>query len=61
VFSSALIAVAWMPVSVPVAAVLLVISAAAALIRVLGGVHYPSDVIAGFAAGVLAGIPILLL
>jgi membrane-associated phospholipid phosphatase len=50
-----------MPVSVPVAAVLLVISAAAALIRVLGGVHYPSDVIAGFAAGVLAGIPILLL
>ena len=61
VFSSAMIAVAWMPVSVPVAAVLLVISAAAALIRVLGGVHYPSDVIAGFAAGVLAGIPILLL
>ena len=60
VFSSALIAVAWMPVSVPVAAVLLVISAAAALIRVLGGVHYPSDVIAGFAAGVLAGIPMLL-
>ena len=61
VFSSAMIAVAWMPVSVPVAAALLAVSAAAALIRVLGGVHYPSDVIAGYAAGVLAGIPILLL
>ena len=61
VFSSALIAVAWIPVSAPVAAALLAVSAAAALIRVLGGVHYPSDVIAGYAAGVLAGIPILLL
>ena len=61
VFSSALIAAAWLPVSVPAGTVFLLLSAAAAWIRVLGGVHYPSDVLTGFLAGVLAGLPLLFL
>lgn len=60
VFSSAVIAMAWIPVSAAAGTFFLIVTAAAALIRVLGGVHYPSDVIAGFFAGVICGLPILL-
>lgn len=59
VFSSAVIAMAWLPVSVPAGAFFLILSAAAGLIRVIGGVHYPSDVVVGFLAGVLCGLPLL--
>ena len=55
VFSSAVISMAWLRILPPVGAALLVISAAAALIRVIGGVHYPSDVMIGFLAGTAAG------
>ena len=55
VFSSAVISMAWLRILPPVGAVLLLISAAAALIRVIGGVHYPSDVMIGFLAGTAAG------
>ncbi|MDO5133523.1 MAG: phosphatase PAP2 family protein [Eubacteriales bacterium] len=61
VFSSAVISMAWLQTSVPVGILLLAVSAAAALFRVLGGVHYPSDVAAGYAAGILAGLLILFL
>ena len=61
VFSSAVISMAWMPVSAAAGTFFLILSAAAALIRVLGGVHYPSDVTAGFLAGVVCGIPLLLI
>ncbi|MGX8714519.1 MAG: phosphatase PAP2 family protein [Lachnospiraceae bacterium] len=30
------------------------------ILRVIGGVHYPLDVAAGFAAGILSGLPMLL-
>ena len=60
VFSSSLISMAWMSVSVPAGLVLLAVSAAAAWIRVLGGVHYPSDVAAGFLTGILAGIFVII-
>lgn len=56
VFSSSLIAMVWLPVCLPAGAALLVTAAAAAVIRVLGGVHYPSDVAVGYIAGVLAGM-----
>jgi membrane-associated phospholipid phosphatase len=56
VFSSAVIAMAWFPVSAAVGTVLMLIAAAAAWIRVMGGVHYPSDVVAGLLSGVAAGI-----
>lgn len=61
VFSSSLISMAWMSVSPPAGLALLAVSAAAAWIRVLAGVHYPSDVIAGYLAGVAAGLPLLFL
>ena len=56
VFSSAVIAMAWLAFWPPAGIFFLAVTAAAAVIRVLGGVHYPSDVAAGFAAGVAAGI-----
>ena len=56
VFSSAVIAMAWLAFWPPAGIFFLAVTAAAAVIRVLGGVHDPSDVAAGFAAGVAAGI-----
>jgi membrane-associated phospholipid phosphatase len=61
VFSSSLISMAWMSVSVPAGLALLAVSAAAAWIRVLAGVHYPSDVAVGYLAGIAAGLPLLFL
>ena len=56
VFSSFLIAVLWLPV-VPAAGIfLLLISILVALVRVLGGVHYISDVLAGALVGCLSGL-----
>ena len=61
VFSSAVIAMAWFLVSAPAGAALLAVTVAAAWIRVAGGVHYPSDVAAGYLAGVAAGLILLAL
>lgn len=61
VFSSAVIAIAWIPVSPPVGAALLAVAVLEAVIRVLGGIHYPSDVAAGYLIGVLSGLPMLFL
>ena len=61
VFSSAVIATAWLAFWLPAGIFLLAVTAAAAVIRVLGGVHYPSDVAAGFASGVAAGLLLMAL
>ena len=42
--------------NLPVGLVLLVLSAFLGLVRVLGGVHYPKDVLVGYACGLLWGI-----
>ena len=56
VFSSFLIAVLWLPV-VPAAGIfLLLVSIFVALVRVIGGVHYVSDVVVGAVVGVLSGL-----
>lgn len=55
VFSSALISMCWLSVNAPAGVVLLILTLCAAVVRVLGGVHYPGDVTAGYAAGVAAG------
>lgn len=60
IFSSAVISMSWFHLSPAVGIVMLLITAAAAWIRVLGGVHYPSDVAAGFLTGILAGIFVII-
>ncbi len=56
VFSSAVIAMTFFQVFPPAGLLLLLLSAVIAGVRVLGGVHYPSDVAAGFGLGVAAGL-----
>lgn len=55
VFSAFIIAMAWLAVSPGTGAALLTAGILLALIRVLGGVHYPRDVLAGAATGIAAG------
>lgn len=54
VFSAFVIAMAWQSVDPGVGAALLAVGLLLAVIRVVGGVHYPKDVAAGAAAGVAA-------
>lgn len=60
VFSSVVIAMAWLSWCVPVGVALLVASVLMAVVRVLGGVHWPRDVVAGAALGMLAGLLVLI-
>lgn len=55
VFSSAVISCAFLSVSPVLGAIFLIITALLAVIRVLGGVHFPRDVIAGFCIGLIFG------
>ena len=60
VFSAFVIAMAWLAWCVPVGVALLVASAILAVVRVLGGVHWPRDVVAGALMGVAAGLLLVL-
>ena len=55
VFSSAVISCAFLYTFSRIGVVLLLVTALLAIIRVLGGVHFPRDVIVGFCIGLLAG------
>ena len=55
-FSAAVIALAWASTSPVAAACLLACTAALAWCRVLGGVHFPRDVVVGALAGTLVGV-----
>lgn len=61
VFSSVIIAMTWLWITAPVGVALLIVSVIAAAIRVVGGVHYVSDVAVGYAVGVVAGIVLFFL
>ena len=52
VFSITIIAMCWLYVSVPVGIIMLLLVAS----RVLAGVHFVKDVVAGFAVGIICGI-----
>ena len=56
VFSATIISIACLHANLLVGLVLLVLSALLGLVRVLGGVHYPKDVLVGYACGLLLGI-----
>lgn len=56
VFSATIISTACLHANLPVGLVLLVLSALLGFVRVLGGVHYPKDVLVGYACGLLLGI-----
>lgn len=55
VFSTAMIAMCGMKISVILGVILIIFTLILACIRVLGGVHYPSDVFAGMIIGVILG------
>lgn len=56
VFSACVISVTALWIVPPLGAALLVLSGVNALCRVLGGVHWPKDVMAGAVMGVLCGL-----
>lgn len=56
IFSAFMVASTFAYVNLPFGIVLYILGALLALIRVVGGVHFPRDVFAGSALGVLCGI-----
>ncbi len=59
IFSSAVISMGVLAVNIPLGGICWMITILNAGVRVIGGVHYPSDVTAGILIGFLAGLCIL--
>ena len=56
VFSATIISMVCLHASLIVGFILLILSAFLGLVRVLGGVHYPKDVVVGYACGLAWGV-----
>lgn len=56
VFSATIISMACLHASLPIGLVCLIFSALLGLVRVLGGVHYPKDVVVGYICGLVWGV-----
>ena len=56
VFSATIISMACLHASLSVGLILLILSAILGLVRVLGGVHYPKDVVVGYICGLMWGM-----
>ena len=56
VFSATIISMACLHASLSVGVILLVLSAFLGLVRVLGGVHYPKDIVVGYMCGLVWGV-----
>ena len=56
VFSATIISMACFHASLSLGVILLVLSAFLGLVRVLGGVHYPKDVVVGYICGLAWGV-----
>ena len=56
VFSATIISMACLHASLSVGVILLVFSAFLGLVRVLGGVHYPKDVVVGYICALVWGV-----
>ena len=60
VFSATIISMAYFHASLSAGVVLLVLSALLGLVRVLGGVHYPKDVVVGYICALVWGVILFL-
>ena len=56
VFSATIISMICLHASLSVGVILLVLSALLGLVRVLGGVHFPKDVVVGYICGLVWGV-----
>ena len=56
VFSATIISMACLHASLSLGVILLVFSALLGLVRVLGGVHFPEDVVVGYICGLVWGV-----
>ena len=56
VFSATIISMACLHASLSVGLILLILSAILGLVRVLGGVHYPKDVVVGYMCALVWGV-----
>lgn len=56
VFSATIISMAYLHATLSVGLILLLLSVFLGLVRVLGGVHYPKDVLVGYACGLVWGV-----
>ena len=56
VFSATIISIACLHASLSVGIILLVLSALLGLVRVLGGVHFPKDVVVGYICALVWGV-----
>ena len=56
VFSATIISMACLHASLSVGLILLILSAILGLVRVLGGVHYPKDVVVGYICSLVWGV-----
>ena len=56
VFSATIISMACLHASLTVGFILLILSALLGLVRVLGGVHFPKDVVVGYICGLVWGV-----
>ena len=56
VFSASIISMACLYASLSLGVILLVFSALLGLVRVLGGVHFPKDVVVGYICGLMWGV-----
>ena len=60
VFSATIISMACLHASLSVGVILLVLSALLGLVRVLGGVHFPKDVVVGYICALVWGVLLFL-
>ena len=56
VFSATIISMACLHASLSVGVILLVLSALLGLVRILGGVHFPKDVVVGYICAIVWGV-----
>lgn len=61
IYSITVIAMTFLYVMPALGVVFLIFALILAGVRVIGGVHYPTDVLAGFLLGVLSGLPLYLI